>query len=252
MRNIFIKLRFDRMKNGDIHALCNRLMVVFGLFDAKALDLEKTFARFKELEPSLTNLNPKKRKLSQTEELKALRKRMDNLVTALLLHTKALKRAHFEDYEKDANTCYNVTYSIFKNYIHEDIGNKASKMYAFKGQLNLKSEYYSGFEKMGLLRYAEALETIETQIDKQTRERKKEKEARPPVGIALPTKEHAIEELRLLLNSIEIKHLTQPATDYKPLISLINGYLIESRGQLRNLASRRKTAKEKLEAKKEQ
>ena len=239
------------MKNGDIHALCNRLMVVFGLYDAKALDMEETFARFKELEPSLTNLNPKKRKLPQTEELKALRKRQDDLVTALLLHTKALKRAHFEDYQKDANTCYNVTYSIFKNYIHEDIDNKASKMYAFKGQLNLKSEYYFGFEKMGLLRYAEALETIETQIDKQTRERKKEKEARPPVGIALPTKEHAIEELRLLLNSIEIKHLTQPATDYKPLIGLINGYLIECRGQLRNLASRRKTAKEKLEAKKE-
>ena len=251
MRNIFIKLRFDRMKNGDIHALCNRLMVVFGLYDAKALDLEQAFARFKELEPSLTNLNPKKRKLPQTEELKALRKRQDDLVTALLLHTKALKRANFEDYEKDAKTCYNVTYSIFKNYIHEDIDNKASKMYAFKGQLNLKSEYYFGFEKMGLLRYAEALETIETQIDKQTRERKKEKEARPPVGIALPTKEHAIEELRLLLNSIEIKHLTQPATDYKPLIGLINGYLIECRGQLRNLASRRKTAKEKLEAKKE-
>jgi hypothetical protein len=252
MKNIFIKLRFDRMKNGDIHALCNWLMVVFGLFDAKALDLEQTFARFKELETSLTHLNPKKRKLSQTEELKALRKRQDDLVTALLLHTKALKRANFKDYEQDVNFCYKVTLSIFKNYIHEDISNKASKMHDFKGRLGLRTEYYSGFEKMGLLRYADALETIETQIDKQTRERKKEKEARPPVGIALPTKEHAIEELRLLLNSIEIKHLTQSATDYKPLISLINGYLKESRGQLRNLASRRKTAKEKLERNKEE
>ena len=239
------------MKNEDIKVLCERLMLCFTLFDAAALDLEKTFARFEELEPLLVNLNRKQRKLSQTEDLQTLRKRLDDLVTALLLHIKALARADFDDYQQDIGFCYEMTHSIFKNYIHEDIGNKASKMDAFKGQLNLKSEYYSGFEKMGLMRYAEAFETIEKQIDEQTRKRTVEKEAKPPVGIALPTKEHAIEELRLLLQSIEIKHITHSATDYQPVIGLIDGYLIDCRGQLRNLASRRKTAKEKKEANKE-
>ncbi|HEY6913919.1 MAG TPA: hypothetical protein VI413_04515 [Paludibacter sp.] len=249
MRNTFIKVRYDRMQNAELKTLYQDIMCYLLECDADMPDLSMAFTRFCNQKEMLQNLNAKQRKLPQTEQIVELRKETDNLVSAMLLNMKALKRAAFDDQVEEIKISYDWTNNLLKNFVHEGRFTKNSKLKILLNEINKKEEIYAAFEKLGLLRYSQKMAEIRQQIADCTEKNNVEIRQRPATGITIPSKEHIIGELRLLLQTIEITAITHPETDYKPLINYINLLLTEARTQLRNLATRRKTAKAKAEQK---
>jgi len=245
MKSPFIIVRFDRMKNADLSALCSYIISTFDLVDGKTLLLEPAFNRFRKQEPLLNNLNPKYRKLPHTKRITELRKRMDNLIGGLLLNVKALKRADLPGQHTEIIATEKYLRKLFKNYIHLRIITKDSLVNTLRHEIAKKEDLYAYFGKLGLMLYADTIEELNYEIDNQKNERYDYKRQLPEPGITIPSKEEIISELRLLLQSITITVITHPENDYEFLINYINALLTEARAQLRNLASRRKTAKEK-------
>ena len=249
MKNLFITVRFDRMKNGDLMALYHQMMTYLETFDANLLDLSMAFGRFYQQEEHLQNLERKQRKLPQTPQIVALRKQNDKLVSAMLLHLKALKYAGFDDQRTDLSLSYDRTRKHFKDFVHLGQYSKDAKLNIYLRTLKNDGELYAAIENLGLMRYVQKIENVNLQIEKNTEKNKAEKKTRPAVGATIPSKEHVIDELRLFLRTIEIAAITHPDTDYTRIVQIINQLLTEERAQLRNLASRRKTAKAKAELK---
>ena len=100
--------------------------------------------------------------------------------------------------------------------------------------------------------YLNAISDLKMQLENKWLERLNEKGKLPEPGITIPSKEEVISELRFLLQSIDVTAATHPENDYSILIENINYELTKARAQLRNLASRRKTAKAKAEKKNDQ
>lgn len=249
MKSQFIKVRYDRMKNEELLALYHLIMNHLESYDAKQLDLSMAFDRFCQQEETLQNLRRKQRKLPQTAQIVVLRKQNDKLVSALLLHLKALKQAEFDDQKLEIQISYDWTRKLFKNFVHEGRFTKNGKLNALLQMMKQDKAMRVAYEKLGLMRYIQQIEKVKSQITENTEKNKAEKRLRPAAGVTIPSKEHVTDELRLLLQTIEITAITHPETDYTSLIRIINLLLTEARAQLRNLATRRKTTAAKAEQK---
>ncbi|MEI8086429.1 MAG: hypothetical protein WCG93_09465 [Paludibacter sp.] len=251
MGDRLIKVRFDRMKNISIQSLCSAILRYIKTLDGDALQLTKAFHRFEEYSPLLKNLNPKQRKLLHSDDIAKQRKKLDDLVTSLLLHIKALERADFDDQREEIKMIFDFTRSYFKNYIHMGLKSKKGLMDSFFYELNLNETKYNAYQHLGLMRYVDAFVSIGQQIKETNEHLKGDKSKQPEVGITIPSKEKIIEELRFLLQTIDVTSRSNPEIDYNPMIRILNVMLIESRTQLRNTTTRRKVAKAKAEKKKE-
>ena len=163
------------------------------------------------------------------------------MISALLLHTKALKRANFKELSDVSSLIHSFAHKRFQNFIHENIITKGYNISLLLGYLKSDTELNDAFDRMGLTPYTIALEENKKQINSLTEKRISEI-IKISKGIAPPAKEIIIDEIHLFLKSIEITVLSHPEIDYKQLINVINNILKRHRAQLRNRISRRATA----------
>ena len=243
-------MRYDRMKNIEFKVLCQDIMELTELYDGEEMHLTNTFQRFAEQKKLLANLSRKQRKMSQSKEIIILRKRLEDMVSALLLNIKSLKRAQFEFQEEEIKLVYAATRLQFENYIHEGVFSKDGNMNGLLRELKMNQEFYNAYQHLGLIKFTDAFASILQQITELSEIRRVDKRKLPPVGITIPSKETITNELRFFLISIEMTAKTHPEINYDDLIYHINALLTKARGYLRNLASRRVTAKTKAEKKK--
>ncbi len=250
MKSPFIIVRYDRLKNKDLQQLCISIMNNSPSYINESMHLTAAFNRFEEQRSLLNNLDPKQRKAEQSDKMTMLRKSLDDMVSGLLLNIKALERAKFDDQKDELAIICAPARKLFKNYIHVGILEKLPNMNALLKEVAKKGPVHDAYLHLGLMRYVDAFINIQFQIDKTRKNINEEKDKKPKAGITIPTKEKIIGELRFLLKTIEVISISNPEIDYNQLIKLINGLLTQPRAQLRNLASRRKTAKSKSEKKK--
>jgi len=251
MKKAFITVRFDRMQNIYLKVLCQQIISEVEKYNSEQFQLDVIVKRFKQTEPLLKNLSQKYRKMPQTATIETLRKRQEVVVSSMLQHLKAVKRVEFDDQKTDVNNCFHIILKHFKNFVHE--GMRARNGIINSLQLHLKSNSNLGnaIQALGLYRYIDAILDLKLQMNSKKLERTNLKLQQPRPGVTLPSKAEIISELRFMLQSIDVIAATHPENDYRQLISSINQYLTEARAQLRNLASRRKTAKAKEEKKKD-
>lgn len=72
MKNIFVKLTFERLKNIELKTLFNEIVKDIESIVADPIHLEWAYDRLKKLTPTLINLDFVNRKLPQTNDLKIL------------------------------------------------------------------------------------------------------------------------------------------------------------------------------------
>ena len=251
MSKTFIKVRFDRMHNEEFMLLCKSLMQCIEKYDPNALGLEDTFRNFKgRVEPKLPHLKVKQRKMPQSDPINELRKRMNNLVTALLLYVKSLDRAAFREQAESIKQCSDYIRFNFKEFVHQGVFTQRALLNNLKNELDRNEEMVKACEELGIMRFVQEINVTREKIKELENQRTKTKLSQPEAGTTLIAKDQLISELKYMLLSIERQILTHPETDHTFIVNLINSYLIDARAQLRNLASRRKTAKEKAEKKK--
>ena len=239
------------MHNGEFLALCKSLMQSIEKYDLNALGLEESFPTFKlRVEPLLDHLVVKQRKMPQSDPIIDLRKRLNDLVTALLLYVKSLKRAAFSEQAESIKQCSDYIRTNFKEFVHLGIFTQNGLLYNLKNELERNEQMAKACEELGIMRFVQEINVTRTKIKELENERKKTKLSQPEAGATLIAKDQLISELKYLLLSIERQILIHPEADHTFIVNLINSYLIEARAQLRNLASRRKTAKAKAEKKK--
>jgi len=247
MKRAFITVRYDRMKNSEFQMLCADIILLITSYNAEEMHLTNTFRRFTDQKDLLKNLDTKKRKMNQSDNIISLRKRLDEMVSAMLLNIKSLKRAKFEDQEYEIEFLYNYTRKLFENYIHENVINKDLSMNALIRQLDFKTEFYNAYQHLGLLKFTDVFMSLQQQIKVLGESRSADKRKLPAVGITIPSKEILADELRFFLKSIEMTAKEHPEIDYSILIANIDFLLVNSRRYVRNLATRRKNAKIKEE-----
>ncbi len=252
MSKPFIKVRFDRMQNTAFEKLCETLMQIIEKYDLNELGLEDTFNNFKEkVKPLLNYLDKKDRKMPQSDTIIDQRKRLNELVTALLLYIKSLKRAAFNEQTESIAVCYTFIRNEFKGFVHMNIFVQNTLLDNLTAKLNKDEGMTKACEELRIMRFVDEINHTREKIVDLQKQRTVVKLSQPKAESTLIAKEQIISELKFLFISIERLILIQPETDYKPLVALINTYLIAERAQLRNLASRRKTAKIKSQKKKE-
>jgi len=249
MKRAFITVRFDRMKNHDFAILCKDIIQSMEQFDTEQLQLNISLERFKKMTPLIKNLAPKHRKLSQTKDMDALRKRQEELVTAMLLHLKAMERANFEDQQQDLLHCKYLLRKLFRKFVHQGMAMRYDEISDMQKCLTTVENFRNAVTSLGLLRYLNTIAELKKQLEAKRLERSNEAGKLPEAGITIPSKEEIISELRFLLQSIDVTAATHPENNYSVLIELINIHLTKARAQLRNLASRRNTAKAKADKK---
>lgn len=240
MKSVFIKLPFDRLKNNDLSSLYSLLFRYLSNFDSAALHLDGALMRMKEQKSLLKKIEPKTRKLHQKDNLDTLRKQRDELITALMLHIKALKRANFIEMQKSLLLVYKPVRKIFQNAIHESIQTREDDVSELLSMLTHK-EMYTAFETLGLLRYKIAFEENTLSINTITSIHSKIKNENK-VGASIEGKELIVNEIQILLRTIDLNVITFPENDYKLLIGMFNKALTDNRAQLRNRATRKITA----------
>ncbi len=251
MSKPFIKVRFDRMHNDEFGILCMNILKTIEKSEFSTLGLEDTFSNFKgRIEPLLKLLEAKERKMPQSDSIIELRKRLNELVTALLLYVKSLERAAFSEQAESIKHCSVFIRFNFKKFVHEGVFTQNGLLDNLNKILNQNEEMKKSCEQLGIMRFVEEISVTRKKIKELENDRTKTKLSQPKAGAALTAKEQLISELKYMFIYIERQMLTKPQTNYSALAGLINTYLIEARAQLRNLATRRKTAKAKAEKKK--
>lgn len=249
----FIRVRYDRMHNHDFICLCKSLIETIPQFELKTLQIEDAFLNFeRKVTPLLENLLEKQRKLPQSASIDKLRKRLEDIVSALLLYVKSLQRVEFAEQKEYINLCGPLIRKQLKGYVHENLLARTTLLNSIFYIAKQKPEVQQAYNALGINRFLQEITVIQQQIEKMETERTNHKLKQPSPGTAIVAKEQIIGELKLLLMIIERSANTNNETDYLPLINMINVYLINARAQLRNLASRRKTRKAKEEKKLEE
>ena len=247
MRKLFIKVRYDRMYNEDFQILAKNIKACIGRFNLQELYLEETMIEFNiRTEPLIKDLTRKQRKMPQSDSIVELRKKVDELVTALLLYVKSLKRAAFEEQVESIEFANEYIRKRFKNFIHSSRVEKKTVLYYLFEEQQKNPTLYAAFEQTGILRFTQELKQVNDRILFLEQQRTALKLKGKLPGSTLIAKEQLIDELKFLFLNMERLVVMHPERDYKMLISQLNTLLIKERAQLRNLATRRKTAKNKL------
>jgi len=246
MTSNFIIFRFDRLKYSDLSSLYLQINKILLRDDVEKKNLTVPFARYSEQMALLTNLETKTRSKYFKKESAVYLKRLDDLVSALLLHLKALGRADFPEYSYDVKEVNKVIRKELINFVHVGIDNK-------KSALNVISNYFNPVDnwlwecavRIGVSRYLEELRITREKMDSLEKAEKGAKNGQSSSVEAVKAKAELIKEMRTLLQCIDMTVLNYPDVDYTSLIVLINYELKEHRTQLRNLQTRRIRKKEK-------
>lgn len=250
MAKKLVALRLDRLKYDDLSAF--GVILIRDLSDKQINDTNISVAlqrlqKQDELMKSLSNIKPK---FTETEELKQLRKELDRYISALLLHLKAIERAAFDEYVQSIELiAYGIRF-IFKNAIHEGALMKTDKTSSFLRWTKDKPEVSDALKNVGLWPYVEKLEAISKDYRIIDSERY-QKSVKYPKGQKIKAKATLIEELHIFLQTVELSAALNPTKETEMLIKRINVHIKPFRAQLRNLATRRKRAKEKAAENKE-
>ena len=247
MKSNFISIRFDRLKYFDLLMLYEDIQKVLRQYDAASLHLSVAFDRFHKQSELLSALNTLDRTKYDQEGYRNHFKRLDSLVSALLLHLKALKRADFPEQSYDVTELNKLLRKELGNFIHVGTENKKAALdgvsWCFLPSGN--NLWMGSMKKLGLIRYAEEISATRKMIDSMEQMEKRTRKGQTKSAEAIKAKAEVIQELRLLLQIIDVAALTHPEVDYTPLINILNLILKTHRAQLRNLQTRRERKKER-------
>ena len=118
MHQNFINIRLDRLKYADLSLLYRGIEHIISEFDGEDLHLKIPFARYSEKSALLKSLETKDRSKYYADEYAKQLKRSDELVSALLLHLKALNRAAFPESLYIAESVYKFIRKALGNFVH--------------------------------------------------------------------------------------------------------------------------------------
>ena len=247
MKSNFIIIRYDRLKYQDLIILYKEVLSILEQFDAASLQLSVPFARFHEKAALLNMLDPKDRTKYAREEYNENFKRLDALVSALLLHLKALKRADFPEMRSEVEMVDKLLRKRWGQFVHVGAENKKAALDRILWYYDPSiSERWIGYvKKLGVERYVEEIQSTRKRIDALENAEQKLKRGQANSVQAIKAKADVIAELRLLLQNIDLAALNQSEMDYSLLIAYLNMCLKTHRAQLRNLQTRRTRKKEK-------
>ena len=248
MTSNFITLRFDRLKYLELCSLYREINNILLREDVETKHLTVPITRFGEQMILLTNLGIKTRTKYFKKEFAEHLKRLDDLVSALLLHLKALGRADFPEYSYDVNEVNKVIRRELSNFVHVGAGNKKAALNKVLVCFNPVNNWlWECAVRIGVSRYLEELRITREKIDSFEKAEKAAKKGQSSSVQAVKAKAGIIKELRILLQCIDVTVLSNPDVDYTSLIARINYELKTNRAQLRNLQTRRIRKKEKEE-----
>lgn len=251
MKSSFIKLRFDRLKITELKSLYQSIVNFLKSIDQNELHLEWATNHLIRQEVLLDNLRTKSKKLPLTDEIAHLHKVRDNLMCALILNSKALLRAGFDDFQKTDKRIFNLVYNTIQYDIHERLTIKDRKIDNLIRTVKEDDQARIDFELLGLTRYLKALEDNKKQIAENKKNRRMKMKVNP-VGFSLKNKIQLIAEIQTFITAFNLTVIQHPEIDYYHTIRVIDSLMIECRAQLRNRATRRKTAQAKEQLKTQQ
>lgn len=245
MKSLFITVRFDRMKNSDIHTLYHQLISSTNYKKTTVPELLNAINRLEQHKPLTKALATKPRKQLHTAEITKLRTTTDKLIAAILLQIKALSYAQFDEDTKALLIVKGPLTKLFKNYNKKMIPEKATNLHTFNSYIKYQRNFSAAFTDLGLMRFLNKLNEADTEIDRLLELQKKAQEQLPAPNTTQHTKEKVIEEIRFYLRTIDMYLLTHPEVDAETLINVTNNFLKSARTQLRNTTTRRLRRKDK-------
>ena len=128
MKSNFITIHLDRLKYSDIDLLYRAIQDIILQLDAESLHLTVAFTRYCNQTEKLTGLEYKVRTKLFRENYANELKRLDELVSALLLHLKALKRADFPEFRFEVESINKFMRKELGNFVHVGADNKKNAL----------------------------------------------------------------------------------------------------------------------------
>lgn len=247
MKNSFIKLRFDRMKNLDILILYKNILLIVDEFGHNLPELEKSVEILRSHEPNIYILDTKQKKRLHTKEITSLRAHVDKLVAAIMLQIKAIRYAKLDEDTPIMSSLSSIE-SILKGFKPKNRFIKEGVFIHLNSFIKNHPDEQTGLGRTGIMRYINKINEIYRTIDKLSGEQYENEKKKPAPHSTMPAREKTIEMLRFFLQSIDILKVTHNESDYTHLIKSMSGELIDARKQLRNTTTRRIRKKAREEA----
>lgn len=247
MSEHFIAIRLDRLTYTSLTDLYNAISDILQSHDTEALHLQRHAKLFTQKAELLGKLENKKSRSYARDSYTEYYKRLDTLVSALLQHVKALRRADFKDIRHQVLSAEKLLRKILSEFVY--VGQKKKDLMLSEFLFYVKSEdsgsYMQQMRDIGVERYIVEIEKIEKEIKQLNRSKELYYKGRTSADDAVKAKAELIKTIRTLLTAIDLAALTTPEIDYSPLINRLNLELKQHRTQIRNLETRRKRKRER-------
>lgn len=235
------KPRFDRMKNDQLQKICTDLIRLRDKFDFKAMHLEGAFGVIQKSNVLTKNFQPHKANAALNSRIDEHRKRLDDLVSGLHLNIKGLSKACFKE-DTDVMAHVEITAkSMLADFNQVNLLKKTSRLMDLTRIRQTDHPLNEPYTRLHLMRYVVEIENTFTRLKELESRRTKEKR-QVPKGGGVQSKEALVFNLKLFMQSIQHATVLHPETDYRYLIAMIREITIPHMAQVRNLATRRKTA----------
>ena len=239
------KPRFDRMKNDQLQDICSNLIGLGDTYDFKALHLESEFGVIQKSQALTKNFIIHSANPLLNEKIDQHRKRLDDLVAGLHLNIKGLAKACFaEDTDVMSHVETSAKYML-GDFTTEPLPMKASKLIKLIRIKQVGHTLHDSYTRLHLMRYIVEIENVYTKLKDLESMRTKEK-LKIPKGGGVQSKEAMVFNLKFFMQSVQHAMILHPETDYTHLQGIIWQITTPHNAQVRNLVTRRKNARLKI------
>jgi len=241
MKRNFTTFSFMRIPKLEFPGFINSIVVITDKYDPVALYINTMYAKLKEKQPLLGNLEIVYKKEPETAVLIALRNKRENLLRAVLDQTRALSKAGVASQTEPLKLVLPFVEKYFNNIIANNTKTRSERINQMFTKLDADDQLQDALTVVGLIVFLNELRPLQHSLEQTQNLRRTVKSARP----RMKTKEVKAEITLALLNylkSIELAIIEHPTVDYTALVNEINELLISYKAALKARATRNKNA----------
>jgi len=219
--SVIVKVPFPKVQKHRVAGLMKKAVTIVGKYDPAALHIENTYNLAVDSLPLLDKLEVVNRKHPKTEVLDVIRVRRDDLIKAVIKHTKALQDAKIPAQLEQLKLIVAVKNHFLKDILRMDMKSKSDYLGKFFIAIDADATLSTAFTALGYAVFLTELRGYETNYDVTFDVRNQGQSEIPKMETA-QVKKSTTFYLRNLVKVIEAASIEHSDLDYKPLMNELN------------------------------
>jgi len=238
--SVIVKVPLPKVQKHKVSGLVKKAVTIVGKYDPAALHIENTYNLVVENLPLLDKLEVVYRKHPKTEVLDEIRIRRNNLIKAILKHTKALQDAKIPAQVEQLKLIVALKNHFLRDILKKDMKSKSDYLSQFFITIDTDAPLNAALTALGYSVFLTELRGFETNFDV-TFDIRNLGQSKIPKMETKQVKKSTSLYLRNLVKVIEAASIEHPELDYKPLMNELNTLFVSYNTEIKVAATIKKT-----------